>query len=175
MPTYPSNSKCSHLGCKEQRSRLNTFCKAHGGMDSFMSDKRKEHSKEYQGRTWRRIRLLQLSKHPICQGCMLHGRITQSYHVDHLFPWTSLGKEAFTYNIFQSLCVECHSYKTSMERKGVVIYFGNALYEFKLTDYSMVMAEYSRNLNFERLGTNKPAPNKSQCNLTMRGSNTKIA
>lgn len=155
MPTLPSNSKCSQLGCKEQRSKLNSFCKEHGGMDYFLSEKRKEHNKEYQHRAWKRIRMVQLSKQPLCQGCMLNGRICQAIHIDHLFPWSSIGKEAFTYNIFQSLCVECHSYKTGQERKGILIYFGTAMHEFQLSDYNMVLAEYSRNLNFEHLSKSK--------------------
>jgi hypothetical protein len=49
--------------------------------------------------------------------------VTQAVHVDHVFAWNQLGKDAFYNNLFQSLCPECHSYKTGQEQKGIYIWW----------------------------------------------------
>jgi len=115
MPYLPSNHKCAHFGCATPRSKLNTFCSEHGGKE-FVS---KESDSAYQTPAWRSVRQRQLSVQPLCQGCLSRGRVEQANHVDHVFPWRQIGKQAFMHNIFQSLCQACHSYKTGQEKQGV--------------------------------------------------------
>jgi 5-methylcytosine-specific restriction protein A len=115
MPTYPSNLKCGELGCKEPRSKLNSYCIKHGGKDNL--DARQTDS-IYQTPAWRSIRRRQLSIQPLCQACLSRGRVEAAQHVDHVFPWKHIGQHAFLHNIFQSLCHADHSHKTGQERKG---------------------------------------------------------
>lgn len=115
MPTFPTNKLCAHLGCKDARTKLNSFCMAHGGKE-WVS---KETDSAYQTPAWRSTRQRQLSVQPLCQGCLSRGRVEQANHVDHVFPWRQIGKQAFMHNIFQSLCHACHSYKTGQEKQGV--------------------------------------------------------
>ena len=108
MPSVPRYTKCSHLGCQEERSRYNTYCLTHGGKDTLPTSKhRAEHNSMYQTAYWRNLRTVQLSKHPLCASCLTLGRVTQATHVDHVFPWTQINEEAFYRNIFQSLCHSC--------------------------------------------------------------------
>ena len=139
MPTIPTYTKCSHLGCKEDRSRLNSFCLIHGGLDSTNNKDKREKDKEYASPFWRQTRKSMLSKHPLCQSCLLVGRVTEAKHIDHLFAWKLIGREAFHNNIFQSLCTNCHSYKTGLEQKGIFRYFSNPIQDFRLTDYRAIV------------------------------------
>lgn len=134
MPSVPSYTKCQHLGCKEKRSRFNSFCLAHGGRDTLpVSKKRAEQNALYNTGYWRSIRAVQLSKHPLCASCLTVGRVTPANHVDHVFPWTQINEEAFYRNIFQSLCHSCHGEKTYWEQQGVIKLYG--VRDLTLKDY----------------------------------------
>ena len=125
MPSIPTYTKCASLGCKEKRSRFNSFCLEHGGKDTLpISKKRAENNAMYNSTFWQRLRIAQLSKHPLCASCLLNGRVTQATHVDHVFPWTQINPAAFYRNIFQSLCNECHGEKSYYETQGVIKYYG---------------------------------------------------
>jgi 5-methylcytosine-specific restriction protein A len=137
MPTYPKNSKCSHLGCKNPRSKLNSFCSEHGGKESLVRD----YDAAYNTPAWRQIRQGQLSKHPLCQACLIEGRVTLALHVDHVFPWRQIGEQAFRRNIFNSLCQGHHSHKTALERKGIFECYRDKVEQFTDADYARVVAE----------------------------------
>ena len=144
MPTLPSNTKCASLGCKNNRSKLNSFCLEHGGKDIYKeqrTEKRVAFNAMYQTSHWRQVRLTQLSRQPLCQACLSRGIVASAKHVDHLFPWSWIGESAFFRNIFQSLCHECHSHKTSLEQEGIIMHYGTTPpTEYKLNDYALVMA-----------------------------------
>jgi 5-methylcytosine-specific restriction protein A len=144
MPSVPYYSKCHSLGCKNPKSRYNSFCMDHGGKDRYLLPaknqfKRKETNDKYQTKQWRTMRQIQLSQHPLCAGCLAQGRIVQALHIDHIFPWTKLGEEAFYINLFQSLCHSCHSIKTALEQKGVFRRFGIPHRDYRIHDYQMVV------------------------------------
>jgi len=143
MPTLPTNSKCSTLGCKDNRSKYNTFCINHGGRNSYNdSDSRAESNSMYQSKQWKQTRTVQLSKQPLCQACLCVGRITAANHVDHVFAWNKVGKFAFYRNLFQSLCVNCHSAKTAQEQRGVYVHYVEAgPIEYTKNDYAWLMAK----------------------------------
>ena len=147
MPTVPRATKCSQLGCKNQRAKLSGVCIEHGGKDTYVlpsNEERKEFNRAYDS-AWRKVRATQLSKQPLCQGCFSQGHIRSARQVDHLFAWSAIGKEAFHLNIFQSLCDECHSHKTVLERKGVYRhYLGSTQTDYALTDYARVLGEALR-------------------------------
>jgi hypothetical protein len=136
MPTVPATTQCAHLGCKAHRSKLNSYCSEHGGIEYT----ERNGDGPYHTKAWDVIRKTQLSRQPLCQSCLSRGHIHQALHVDHLFPWRVVGGHAFRHNIFQSLCVECHSHKTSLERKGQIHHYtteGTVVYVIE--DYGYVM------------------------------------
>ena len=137
MPYAPFNHVCRELGCKNPRSKLNSFCTEHGGLDHM------NHGKDnaYSDPAWRVIRRKQLSLQPLCQGCLTQGHVASAVHVDHVFPWRHIGQDAFLNNIFQSLCHEHHSYKTGKERKGTFIHYTpEGEKELTKADYPYMMA-----------------------------------
>lgn len=139
MPYAPFNSVCRELGCKNARSKLNSFCIEHGGLEHT------NHGKDnaYSNPAWRTIRRTQLSKQPLCQSCLTKGFIASAIHVDHVFPWRHIGEHAFLHNIFQSLCQSCHSYKTGQERKGIFIHYkADGDKELTKGDYAYVMTQW---------------------------------
>ena len=150
MPTIPKYTKCLTLGCREERSKFNAYCMGHGGRDTFdykrwnSSEKRKLSNDKYQTTQWRKLRQIQLSKHPLCAGCLADGKITQAIHIDHLFPWSQLGDDAFYINIFQSLCHSCHSIKTSLEQRDIYRHYGIPNKDYRRCDYSSVMVLHER-------------------------------
>ena len=122
MPTFPQSTVCDTLQCKAPRMPGSAHCEAHGGKPK-LSATRLESNRAYKTRLWESIRAAQLSRMPLCQACTLDQRITAAAHVDHVFPWRQIGQHAFTRNLFQSLCVEHHSYKTGKEKHGVIIHW----------------------------------------------------
>jgi 5-methylcytosine-specific restriction protein A len=144
MPSVPYYSKCNSLGCKNPKSRYNSYCMDHGGKDRHLlpahkSFKRKEFNDMYQTKQWRIQRQIQLSQHPLCAGCLSKGRIAQAQHIDHIFPWSKISPEAFYINLFQSLCQSCHSSKTALEQKGVYRRYGIPHRDYRIHDYQLVV------------------------------------
>lgn len=139
MPIAPYNTKCSELGCKNERSKLNGYCLEHGGRNYDDRAERKQFNNNYYTSAWRKLRTAQLSRQPLCQSCLVRGKIAQANDVDHVFPWSKIGEHAFKANIFQSLCRECHSHKTSLESKGVFRYYSNNPIDYTINDYARVV------------------------------------
>ena len=141
MPSVPTNSKCSTLGCKNQRSKLNTSCLEHGGIDNMPT---RDTDSAYQTPMWKTIRATQLSKQPLCQGCLTRNQIIPAKHIDHLFAWKHIGKHAFAHNIFQSLCHECHSQKSGLEKQGIYRHYAKeAVKDYSKHDYAYVLLEHN--------------------------------
>jgi 5-methylcytosine-specific restriction endonuclease McrA len=107
----------------------------------------REDNSVYRTPAWKSIRRRQLSICPLCQACMSRGKIEAAKHVDHVFPWKQIGQHAFLHNIFQSLCPECHSYKTGQEKHGIFLYFTQQGVE-QLTDrdYTAKIAALNREI-----------------------------
>ena len=142
MPTYPNNTQCSELGCKELRSRLNSFCLNHGGKNYIEA---RQTDSIYQTPAWRSVRRRQLSIQPLCQACLSRGKIEAAQHVDHVFPWKHIGKQAFLNNIFQSLCQPDHSHKTAKERKGIYEHYTiEGIKTYTEDDYHYIMGQHSQ-------------------------------
>ena len=141
MPTIPNNTKCAQLGCKNTRSKINSYCLEHGGLNDIDTQERKEFKSMYQTAQWRSLRTRQLSIQPLCQCCLTKGKVTQAKHIDHLFAWNKIGKQAFHENIFQSLCENCHSLKTGLEQKGVYRHYSNTVIDYALADYKRVVSK----------------------------------
>jgi 5-methylcytosine-specific restriction endonuclease McrA len=138
MPYLPSNTKCAHLGCKEPRSKLNSYCLQHGGKDWTKT----ESASIYQTPAWKSIRDRQISIQPLCQACLLDGRVEMGKHVDHVFPWKHIGNKAFLTNVFQTLCPAHHSHKTAQEHQGnYEHYTATGIKVYTEHDYNTVVRE----------------------------------
>lgn len=138
MPTVPRNEKCSHLGCKNPRTRYGGQCIDHGGSDTqrtYINADRREAMSLYDTGAWQKMRARQLSVHPLCQSCLINGHVRQATDIDHVFPWRRLGKEAFYANLLQSLCHECHSSKTALERQGICRHYEGQIKDYAIDDY----------------------------------------
>lgn len=148
MPTIPKQIKCITLGCKNPKAKYGGFCLEHGGRDAYRaksSDERKEFNSMYQTQMWRTFRQTQLSKQPLCQGCLSAGHIRSAAHVDHLFAWADIGKTAFYLNIFQCLCANCHSAKSGLEKRGIYRHYHDQTHhDYRVEDYKQVVNAYMR-------------------------------
>ena len=131
MPSVPTTTKCQHLGCKQERSKMNSYCIEHGGVDAL----KRPSDSVYKTAVWQSIRTRQLSLQPLCQACLLRGKVTQANTVDHVFPWQQIGGNSFLRNIFQSLCPECHSVKTGQEQSGKFEHYTDKITVYQKTDY----------------------------------------
>ncbi|MCU0938497.1 MAG: hypothetical protein MUC86_05010 [Burkholderiaceae bacterium] len=67
---------------------------------------------------WRRLRLRQLQREPLCRVCQQEGRITLATICDHVAPHRG-DMARFWGGPFQSLCKRCHdSTKKAIEQSG---------------------------------------------------------
>ena len=140
MPTLPTYTKCIELGCKEVRVGKCSFCAIHA-TKKVVTEERWMKQQEYKSPFWKATKRSQLSRHPLCAACFLRGVICQADHVDHVFPWAQIGKQAFTRNIFQSLCTNCHSHKTQLEQRGVIEWYTHTqTKQMTLNDYGLMVA-----------------------------------
>ena len=139
MPSIPTYTKCASLGCKNTKSKLNSYCMEHGGKEWIDTKERKEFNSIYQTQFWKQKRNSQLSSQPLCQSCLKVGRVTQANHVDHVFAWKALGRDAFYNNLFQSLCPECHSHKTALEQQGIYRCYIADTKDYALHEYKFVL------------------------------------
>ena len=132
MPYALFNDKCRELGCKNLKTIRSTFCNEHGG---GITEKGKENSKLYSTAFWKKQRVIQLSKKPLCASCLLEGRVVQAEHIDHVFPHRQ-DNSKFKNNLFQSLCASCHTLKTQEENKGNYLYYSpNGIIQYTDADY----------------------------------------
>ena len=143
MPSVPTNGKCSSLGCKNPRSKLNTYCLEHGGINNMAT---RETDSAYQTPLWKSIRAVQISKQPLCQGCLSRNIVASAKHIDHLFAWKHIGSHAFSRNIFQSLCHNCHSQKSGLEKQGIYRHYAqDGAKDYTKNDYAYMVTNANRN------------------------------
>lgn len=146
MPSTPINHKCRELGCKNDKTSRSAFCNEHGG---GITDKGKENSKLYSTGYWKKQRIIQLSKEPLCAACLLEGRVVQAVHIDHVFPHRQ-DQNKFKINLFQSLCQPHHTLKTQEENQGKYLHYSsNGIIEYTDVDYAVKIAneaEFTQNI-----------------------------
>jgi 5-methylcytosine-specific restriction protein A len=134
MAMIPRPTVCSQLGCNKPRIAKSGYCEAHTLAKNKPTQARIDQVKMYNTRQWHKLREIQLSKQPLCQACLCRGVVKQALHVDHLFPWSTLGKLYFYHNVFQSLCKECHSVKTGLENHGIYRHYAQPEKDYKIED-----------------------------------------
>jgi 5-methylcytosine-specific restriction protein A len=79
--------------------------------------------KLYDSKEWRRARLAQLKRHPLCEDCLELGAVVEATEVDHRVRHEGDRKKFKDRSNLQSLCKPCHSRKTAGEvfhGRGVV-------------------------------------------------------
>lgn len=74
--------------------------------------------KWYKTANWKKIRLSQLAREPLCRFCAKAGIVKAADTVDHVLPHRGNMKLFFS-GPFQSLCKSCHSsQKQRLEKSG---------------------------------------------------------
>ncbi len=137
MPSLPLD-QCATYHCKALSIKGSVYCLDHAPIAKASLD-RQAFNAPYKSAAWAGIRARQLSAQPLCQACQLLGLVTQATHVDHLFAWAAIGHQAFTRNVFQSLCPECHGIKSGLEKHGVYRHYVNPARDYSLGDYSLAL------------------------------------
>jgi 5-methylcytosine-specific restriction protein A len=138
MPYTPVSDKCRELGCNNLKTNRSAFCIIHGGEKT---QKDKDNSKLYSTAYWKKQRIAQLSKAPLCQACLLEGRVIEAVAIDHIFPHRQDANK-FKNNLFQSLCVPHHTLKTQEENDGKYLYYSpNGLITYTDADYGQALNE----------------------------------
>ena len=130
MPTMP-RAQCATYHCKAPARPGSVHCVEHAP-PARVNHAKRETDREYKTATWATIRARELTRQPLCQSCMLAGRVSAGAHVDHVAPWKRLGGWAFTVGPFQTLCAPCHSVKTGLETRGIFRHYA----ETGIVDYS---------------------------------------
>lgn len=132
MPTAPLNTECKEYRCRNPKTQRSAYCSEHGG---GVTEKAKANDKLYKQQAWAKMRVRQLSKEPLCARCMSMGKVTAANTVDHVFPHRR-DVLAFKVNLFQSLCIACHTHKTLEENKGKYLHYtANGVIEYTGDDY----------------------------------------
>ena len=78
----------------------------------FSAERRALKRKLYGSGVWKRTRLIQLKKQPLCAMCEVLGKRTPATICDHIDPLWPATLEGLTRGPFQSLCRECHKEKS---------------------------------------------------------------
>jgi 5-methylcytosine-specific restriction protein A len=139
MPSIPLD-QCATYQCKAPSIRGSVYCIDHAPIKQ-VSKTREAFNAPYKTAAWAAIRARQLSTSPLCAACLIDGRITQANHVDHVFPWAAIGPHAFTQNLFQSLCPECHGIKSGLEKRGVFRHYTDKAHDYTAQDYAFTMLQ----------------------------------
>lgn len=86
-------------------------------------DKRRDPAikKLYNSVRWKRARLKQLEKYPLCDDCLSLGLVVAATVVDHIVPHQGDEVKFFDSGGFSSKCKPCHDRKTAQHDGG----FGN--------------------------------------------------
>jgi len=105
---------CNNPGCP--KLTLDRFCPEHTKkVRSRYDAERGSSSKRGYDRTWKRVRLLYIQEHPLCEDCEDRGFITPADLVDHVIP-ISEGGDRLNFNNLRSLCTADHENKHKHER-----------------------------------------------------------
>lgn len=139
MPTIP-RPQCDEYQCKAPSVKGSRYCEAHTPSKAPTLD-RQAFNAPYKSAAWQSIRARQLSAFPLCAACLIDGRVNEASHVDHVFPWQAIGAHAFTRNLWQSLCPECHGVKSGLEKRGIFRHYTAQAHDYTAQDYPYAMLQ----------------------------------
>jgi 5-methylcytosine-specific restriction protein A len=132
--------QCDEYQCKAHSVKGSRFCEAHT-QSKAPTIERQAFNAQYKTAAWAAIRARQLSGYPLCAACLIDGRITAASHVDHVFAWQAIGQHAFTRNLWQSLCPECHGTKSGLEKRGIFRHYTDKAQDYTAQDYTFAMRQ----------------------------------
>jgi 5-methylcytosine-specific restriction protein A len=113
MPWRPPHP-CSVPGCPALVTR-GARCREHlRALQREVDSLRPSAARRGYDHNWRRIRLAQLRREPLCRFCMERGVMTPATEVDHILALADGGTHAAT-NL-RSACHSCHSRRTARDQ-----------------------------------------------------------
>ncbi len=106
MPRKPKRP-CAFPGCPNLTDKQ--YCEQHEKVQNKLYNKyeRRADVNIRYGRAWRRVRQRYVSAHPLCERCLVEGKITPVDEVHHIIP-VSQGGTNDESNLM-SLCKSCHN------------------------------------------------------------------
>lgn len=120
-----SYKKCNEVHCPELTR--GTYCEVHQqeqvalkkqGYQDYKRDRQdKEVQAFYSSGVWRKVRVHQLSQHPLCKHCMAEDILTPAELVDHIIPTKIDWSLRLSLSNLQSLCQACHNRKSAEDRR----------------------------------------------------------
>lgn len=69
----------------------------------------------YNNSRWKKLRLRQLRKEPLCEICKNNNKVVPGNSVDHIIPWTEENDFMYEEDNLQTLCASCHGYVTAIQ------------------------------------------------------------
>lgn len=105
MP-YKSRRPCLFPGCHTLVTAGERYCAAHKKQSRVIDT-------SHYDRRWQKLRLVFLSKHPLCQKCQEAGRLTPATEVHHIISVNNGGSDRD--ENLMALCKPCHSKITREE------------------------------------------------------------
>jgi 5-methylcytosine-specific restriction enzyme A len=110
---------CNHPGCRALIKGRGGHCDEHRKQRYAQVDERRgsKASRGYDA-AWRRLRLLKLTKNPVCEcdDCRSNGRLTPAAVVDHIRPIAERPDLRLDINNLRSMAKRCHDKHTASER-----------------------------------------------------------
>jgi 5-methylcytosine-specific restriction protein A len=105
---------CSHQGCPKTTD--DRFCPEHQAAHYRAQDEhRGSASARGYGANWRRLRMMQLNREPLCRACAKRGLTVAAVVADHIIRRVLGGPDSF--DNLQSLCQRCHNQKRAEESR----------------------------------------------------------
>lgn len=106
MPKRPKRP-CSFPGCPNLTA--GRFCEEHEKQENKRYEKydRDPETRRRYGRAWKRIRDKYMATHPLCEQCLMDGKLTPAQEIHHIIPLAHGG--AHVESNLMALCTTCHS------------------------------------------------------------------
>jgi len=105
-PTKPQSARERFDGGRATTDRLYNEARKHT-----------PHDKAIRSRRWRKVREIQLTKHPLCHDCEENGRTTVATEVHHVVQRAVDLGGTFDLENLLSLCTACHAKRSAEERR----------------------------------------------------------
>lgn len=107
MPRKPKRP-CRYPGCKNLCEDGEQYCNEHRKIEekNYESFSRGYQANRRYGYKWKKIRDRYVSKHPLCERCLLEGKYVPVEEVHHIIPLSEGGSN--DESNLMSLCRSCH-------------------------------------------------------------------
>lgn len=109
---------CTKSGCKTLVDVTDSRCPKHpfAGRGERKSNQYSWDANYYTNR-WKKLRLTQMTKNPLCENCLAMGMTRPGAIADHIKEARDHPELFFSLSNLQTLCHGCHSHKTTKERR----------------------------------------------------------